>query len=210
MKKKIQKQFSIQEWKNGAKIETRCGNPVRILCADIKGEKCPIVAAVDYGDHEDVYYYHENGFVYGTKDPEKDLVIVEEVEVSERWADKEDAKGEGWYFDGTSAIHKGKEIYLNDKYNYKFFASEKLAKASLAMARISQLMVNDERYGGVVTDEEWKNDAIEKQYINREGNEIDFGITFYGYYFLAFHTYKQRNLFWKENERLVRDYLMLD
>ena len=30
------------------------------------------------------------------------------------------------------------------------------------------------------------------------------------YYFLAFHTPKQRDLFLKENEDLVRDYLMID
>lgn len=36
MKKKIQKPFSIEAWKNGAKVETRSGREVRILCTDVK------------------------------------------------------------------------------------------------------------------------------------------------------------------------------
>ena len=35
------------------------------------------------------------------------------------------------------------------------------------MAQISQIMANDSRFGGVVTDEEWKNYGMGKYCINR-------------------------------------------
>lgn len=210
MKRKIQKLFSIEEWKNGAKIETRCGNPVRILCADIKGSKNKLIAAVDYGDHEDVYYYNDNGFIYPETDPD-DIVIVEEIEEPERWAEDKEAQGFGYFIvQSLACVAKTPNLKLNKKENFNVFATEKQAKSALAMARISQLMKHDVRYGGVITDEEWKDETIEKQYINREGDKIDCGITFSKYYFLAFHTAKQRNLFLAENERLVKDYLMID
>lgn len=43
---KIQKPFSIEAWKNGAKVETIDGKDVRILCTDLKSEHYPIVAAI--------------------------------------------------------------------------------------------------------------------------------------------------------------------
>ena len=39
--------------------------------------------------------------------------------------------------------------------NFDTFATEKQAKSALAMAQISQIMTNDKRFGGVITDAEW-------------------------------------------------------
>lgn len=91
------------------------------------------------------------------------------------------------------------------------FNTEKQAKSAVAMSQISQIMANDERFGGPVTDEEWQEDS--KFYIiRRMNNEIlrDWTIGRYFYIFLAFHTAKQRDLFLEENEDLVKDYLMID
>ena len=55
MKKKIQKPFDLEAYKRGAKVETRSGNPVRILCTEMKGQKNPIVAVVDFGTYENFY-----------------------------------------------------------------------------------------------------------------------------------------------------------
>ena len=79
-----------------------------------------------------------------------------------RWRDNEYAQIEGYFFNLASTI----EAYggLNNPYNYNVFATEKQAKSALAMARISQIMANDERFGGVVTDEEWKSDKKRKIY----------------------------------------------
>jgi len=89
------------------------------------------------------------------------------------------------------------------------FATKKQAKSALAMAQISQIMANDERFGGVVTDEEWK-DYIYKYIIARHNNCVCSCISTLGYHFLAFHSSDQRDLFLKENEDLVKDYLMID
>lgn len=90
------------------------------------------------------------------------------------------------------------------------FATEKQAKSAQAMAIISQIMANDERFGGVVTDEEWRNDNITKYIIFRDIDKIKFCFFKSTYYFLAFHTEKQRDLFLKENKDLIKDYLMID
>jgi hypothetical protein len=97
----------------------------------------------------------------------------------------------------------------NIEFNYNVFATEKQAKSSLAMARISQIMANDKRFGGVVTDEEWKMPSV-KYVLERHGVYINKHIYHNTYHFLAFHTEEQRKLFLRENEDLVKDYLMLD
>ena len=45
--------------------------------------------------------------------------------------------------------------------------------------------------------------------INRNKNDLEITLRF-GYDFLAFHTQGQAELFFKENEDLVKDYYMLD
>lgn len=85
--------------------------------------------------------------------------------------------------------------------------SEKVAKSMLAMAMISQLMPY---YGGEITDEEWKNGDKKKYIIIRENNKIEFITRYTIYNFLAFHTEGQRADFLNCNERLIKDYLMID
>lgn len=105
--------------------------------------------------------------------------------------------------DATLNEYEGKAFYANKN----VAASEKVAKSMLAMAQISQLMPY---YGGEITDEEWKDGYINKFMIYRVGNMIRTARVHEPYQFLAFHTEEQRNSFLKNNERLVKDYLMLD
>lgn len=120
----------------------------------------------------------------------------------------------GWYMDNNEI----KSYNLNEDnscrwkdYNLNVFATEKQVKSAFAMAQISQIMANDERFGGVVTDKEWEDIHSKKYTIFRDNmNAICNGIAHYNYSFLAFHTEEQRNLFLKENKDLVKDYLMLD
>ena len=98
----------------------------------------------------------------------------------------------------------------NYESNKDVFATEKQAKMALAISQISQIMANDERFGGVVTDKEWEDVSISKYCICREKTEQRFSIFECSYEFLAFHTREQRDLFLKENEQLVKDYLMID
>ena len=54
------KDFDLEAAKRGAAVCTRSGRKVRILCYDKKGES-PIVAVVDFENHENQYEYDENG-----------------------------------------------------------------------------------------------------------------------------------------------------
>ena len=89
------------------------------------------------------------------------------------------------------------------------FKTEKQAKSALAMAQISQIMANDKRFGGPVTDEEWCGYTT-KYVMIRRGNEIAFSTAVTDYRFLAFHKLEQCTLFLNENMDLVKDYLMFD
>ncbi len=209
---KTQKPFSINEWKRGAKIETRAGTPVRILCTDLKDkyDERTVVATRTIPDGDErVEYYYSNGRLFDDVEDAADIVIVEEREEPERWADDKDAEGPGWYIDALSVVSPGR-CNLNDPYNMHFFATEKQAKSARAMARISQLMRNDKRYGGVVTDEQWKNNKIVKFVLYRSQGAIARKEPIGEYHFLAFHTAKQRDLFLNEHENLIKDYLMIN
>lgn len=85
-------------------------------------------------------------------------------------------------------------------------SSEKIAKSMLAMAQISQLMPY---YGGEITNEEWDS-TCPKHVIRKQYDKLYTDSTMYYYHFLAFHTKEQRGNFLKYNERLVKDYLMID
>lgn len=115
----------------------------------------------------------------------------------------------GFYIERNSEIKEIKNISHSFP-NRNVFATKKQAKSVLAMAQISQIMVHDKRFGGVVTDEEWNNDRIYKYSITRENGGIDVFVYNRLYKFLAFHTPEQRELFLKENYDLVKDYLMID
>lgn len=54
------KNFDLEAAKRGAAVMTMHGHRVKILCFDKKGE-LPIVATVDFEDHEVVYDYFEDG-----------------------------------------------------------------------------------------------------------------------------------------------------
>lgn len=130
--------------------------------------------------------------------------------VVKRWRDTNPKVG-GYFLSGNQIRQ------LPDDYNeywhlgsHDVFATEKHAKSAFAMAQISQIMTHDERFGGPVTDEEWNSNASFKYIIERYNNEIRVDSYYYDYKFLAFHTAEQRNLFLKENEDLVKDYLMID
>lgn len=97
----------------------------------------------------------------------------------------------------------------NIKNNNNVFATKKQAKSALAMAQISQIMANDERFGGPVTKDEvatLEPKPIIVGYLNEVRKDTTYGYNI----FLAFHTEEQRDLFLEENEDLVKDYLMID
>lgn len=130
---------------------------------------------------------------------------------SPRWRDKIDAIAEGYYLSSYGVEKFTGKLYPNaaNGSGKIFFATEKIAKSALAMAQISQIMANDERFGGVITDKEWKDYNINKYCIFRYGEDLSTTIVGLTYHLLSFHTKEQRDLFLKENEQLVKDYLMI-
>ena len=125
--------------------------------------------------------------------------------IVKRWRDTINYIG-GYYINDCSKIVK--TSCGNNPFNYNVFATEKQAKSALAMAQISQIMANDERFGGVVTDEEWKM-GILVHTIERYKDTYTIQSRVDYYPFLAFHTYEQRDLFLEEYEDLIKDYLMI-
>ena len=126
-----------------------------------------------------------------------------------KWRDNEDAPIKGYYI--TLSGHISDQFYgKNIEDNFGLFASKRQTKSAIAMARISQIMANDERFGGVITNEEWRDDNMRKYVIIREKDNISVHSHFTYYHFLAFRTAEQRDLFLDENEDLLKDYFMLD
>ena len=97
--------------------------------------------------------------------------------------------------------------YTANHYYSNIHLTEKEAKSSRATSMISQLMPY---YGGAITDEEWKGWCMRKFVIRRNGYGVQFVESACWFYFLAFRTAEQRDDFYKYNEKLVKDYLMID
>lgn len=131
--------------------------------------------------------------------------------IGERWRDK-NSEITGYFLSGNCVRCLPADFHEKWDYdNHDTFATEKQAKSALAMAQISQIMANDKRFGGVVTDEEFKDENVWIYSINRNKNNIGMYQGFYGVdHFLSFHTLEQRDLFLEENKDLVKDYLMID
>ena len=130
--------------------------------------------------------------------------------IVKRWRDNKYKEVEGYFITPNSVIIKHDYFFSNTPDNHNIFATEKQAKSALAMAQISQIMANDARFGGPVTDEEWKSITSSKYTIERRNNKIQTCSCCNSYSFLSFHTSEQRNLFLEENEDLIKDYLMID
>jgi hypothetical protein len=211
MKKEIIKPFDLEAYKNGAKIKTRDGHEVRIICTDVKNPKSPIIALVKINDNNELIIpYTSEGKINAEDISDNDLVIVEEVEEPEFWSDNRDNKFSGFYVNGSADIFEISKA-SNIEFNYNVYATKKQAKSAKAMARISQIMANDvENFGGVVTDEEWKDFTVEKYAICRLNNAISLMCSYLDYRFLAFHTESQRDLFLEKYRDLIKDYLCLD
>ena len=128
------------------------------------------------------------------------------TKIQKRWrGDDENTIISGYFIDRDSRIVQYSGYNIPSDHN--IFATEKQAKSALAMARISQILANDERFGGVVTDEEWTDKSWYS--IIRINNDLRTATRFC-YELLAFHTKKQADLFLEENRDLVKDYYMMD
>lgn len=123
------------------------------------------------------------------------------------WKDGYLKKITGYYISNDSDIIYADGYYYDN--NINVFKTFKQAQSALAMAQISQIMANDERFGGPVTKDEiatLEPKPVIVGYLNEVRKDTTYGYNI----FLAFHTEEQRDLFLEENEDLVKDYLMID
>ena len=208
---RIVKPFSLKEALLGAKVETRDGRSAKIICTDKLGQ-FPIVALirVTNGQSEICNDYTPRGYITGDEVPsDSDLVIVE-YEKSEPWADDKEMTGGGYMLLDGEVVATDIDLNINSPLNSDVFATEKHAKSARAMARISQIMANDDRFGGPITDGEWEDEYVDKFILDRVNGEIIKDVYVGPFVLLAFHTEGQRNLFLSKYERLVKDFLMID
>lgn len=148
------------------------------------------------------------GFEVDVKNSTFEKIIFKKKE-TERWRDNKDAEFYGYYIGLDGDIYKSNGYNTPDSYG--IFATNKLAKAAIAMARISQIIDNDSRFGGVITDKEWADHSLPKYTINsyRNPNKFEINVVCSMYNFLAFHTEEQVDLFLAENMDLLNDYFMV-
>lgn len=148
-------------------------------------------------------------------------INLNEYEVGECWANgsivlrKKKSKFPTWeslgnisgVFIGTaSEFFEASGVPVSNN-NRNIFLTEKHAKSALAMAQISQLIPY---YGGEITNDEWKDGSIRKYIIFRKTSYVGRCEAYSNYELLAFHTQEQRDEFLKNNEQLVKDYLMIE
>lgn len=139
-----------------------------------------------------------------------DCIKFKKKEEVSKWRDDDLKMLDGYYMDSESKIHHYTWGY-NTYANKCVFATLKQVKSALAMAQISQIMANDKRFGGVITDKEWDDKNLPKYCIGRARSSRAMAIKDWEHYhFLAFHTMEQMRLFMSENKDLIKDYFMLD
>lgn len=135
---------------------------------------------------------------------DKEIIVLRKKKPTPKWEDLK--RISGYYIVENCIIRSATNVTTNGE-NKNVFLTEKHAKSVLAMAQISQLIPF---YGGEITDKEWKDSDMKKYVITRDGNEIRSVANYTRHEFLAFHTSEQRDEFLKNNEQLVKDYLMIE
>lgn len=210
-RKEVLKPFDIEKAKNGAKIRDSKGRNVRVICFDalnlVWGIPYPIVAQIEEEKgKERTQLFQASGTSEQPFDNDT-LFIVEEIEEPDRWIDTDKGGVEGWSLTDTGQIVHS--YACKDSICWAIiFAKKKMARAAKAAAMISQIIANDKRFGGAITDEEW-NDGTTKYTIFRRKNKLCPDWCENTFNFPAFHTIEQCDLFLEENEDLVRQFFML-
>ena len=116
----------------------------------------------------------------------------------------------GYYIDTDNKLVKQSSRIPWLKCHHNIFATEEEAKSAQAMAELSQIIANDERFGKPFTDKEWNDPNIFKYVIGRQKDLLFFDYSRTTWCFFAFRTEEQRELFYQENKDLIKQYYMLD
>lgn len=111
----------------------------------------------------------------------------------------------GLPIDTTDILDPVEKMSFKDSYP-DTFSTLSLSKSALAMAKISQLF---KLFGGMINKDEWNKNTT-KYVICKDGNSLIFKETKSEYYFLAFRSSDDRELFKKHNLPLIKDYLCMN
>ena len=209
MKKRFVKPFDLEEARKGALVETKSGRKARIVCYDRKSRaEFPLLVLIETydGKTEESFTYPNSGkFNDLDKAHDYDLVLVEYLEEDVKWSDKNEKVTQ--YFVDMKGITNMIDVPFDSAHCP---ATPQLAKKQNAEAKISHILLNDAKYGGMVKKEEWGNHDV-KYTIERLGaNTIYRNISCSVPQFLAFHRPDCRDLFIEDYPELVNDYLMID
>lgn len=212
------KPFCLDDVFSGKQVVTRGGLKVKIVHMKEDDSQFPLLG-IRYSDNgvETPMCWTMQGYYneFGDEDVDDLFTVVDDKTVESHsakpWGSDSSQTIEGAYIDlGAHIIEIPRDNNIkNLPENYNVGADVKTARAALAMLRISMLIKMDERYGGPVTNDEWESQD-DKFVIDREYARITTGKYIGSYAFLAFHEEYQRDLFLKENEQLVKDFLMVE
>lgn len=133
--------------------------------------------------------------------------IVFKKKAEKKWISDENAIVKGFFINNNSSI-RGGIVGFNRPLDYNVFPYKKQAESALAYSRLAQIIEYDKRFGGRITEEEWHANT-NKYVIDRRRSSIVTGSFTSYYYFLAFHTPEQRDLFLQENKEWIEKYFML-
>lgn len=98
------KEFNLEAAKNGAPVQTREGNPARIICWDMESDEKYIVALMKIDNNESIVLYGQKGNYVKGRESVLDLVMAP-------------VKHEGWvnvYKDGDE-VEPGIKIYKTEE-----------------------------------------------------------------------------------------------
>lgn len=216
--------FNLEDAKNGAEVITDCGFSVKIISYNLVESYGLLVGVLtvpnDVETDEDNARISDN-FDEGDSDRDGKYVIIFNL-VGEITGIVKNGIDVSLFI--SSKINHFKEIPYKelqqnldeDSFQIKILRekkltyTEKVGLSAQAMVKIAEIMETDKRFGGIITNEEWKNDQVYKYCIECCEGKLDFVCRTGEYHLLAFHTQDQSNFFFKKHEDLVKQYLMLD
>lgn len=216
MIKKEKVDFNLEDAKNGAEVITDCGFSVKILSYDLVEsdglfvgvltipndveieEEWKFNARISYFNRGGKYVITFNiaGKITGIVKTGIDVDLFKSLKINHFKKLQRDLDEDSFQI----KILREKELTY----------TEKVGLSAQAMVKIAGILETDKRFGGIITDEEWKNDRVYKYCIEVCDGKLDFVCRLHEYHLLSFHTQEQSNLFFGKHEDLVKQYLMLD
>ena len=216
--------FNLEDAKNGAKVITNCGFSIKIISYDLVEAYGQLVGVLtipnDVEEDEDAARISDD---FDEDDSDRDGKYVITFNVAGGITGIVKYGVDVDLFIGSKINHfkeiPVKELQQNlndDSFQIKILRekkltyTEKVGLSAQAMVKIAEIIETDKRFGGIITDEEWKNDQVYKYCIEVCDGKLDFVCRLHEYHLLSFHTKDQSELFFKKHEDLVKQYLMLD